>query len=105
LVDHAREKGAVKRGGDLDRSPLEEAIATPVPDAIDMLAIDLALTDLEAFDPEKVRLVELRYFVGLSVPETAEILGVSPMTVKRQWTIARAWLYERLGHTQFRGPD
>jgi DNA-directed RNA polymerase specialized sigma24 family protein len=66
------------------------------PRDLDVVALDLALTDLATFDPKKVRMVELRYFAGLSIPETAEALGVSPMTIKREWAIARAWLYDRL---------
>jgi RNA polymerase sigma factor (TIGR02999 family) len=96
LVDRAREKGAAKRGGGAARVELEDALACSMPRDLDVVALDLALTELATFDSEKARLVELRYFAGLSIPETAEALGVSPMTIKREWAIARAWLYERL---------
>jgi RNA polymerase sigma factor (TIGR02999 family) len=96
MVDRAREKGAAKRGGGAARVELEDALAYSMPRDLDVVTLDLALDDLASFDPEKARVVELRYFAGLSIPETAEVLGVSPMTVKREWAIARAWLYERL---------
>jgi len=96
LVDRAREKQAAKRGGNADRVALDDALAVSVPVDIDMIALDTALSDLSGFDAQKAKVVELRYFVGLSIPETAEILGLSPTTIKREWSIARAWLYERL---------
>ena len=96
LVDRAREKHAAKRGGNADRVAVEDALALAVPPDLDMIALDTALSDLGGFDPQKARVVELRYFVGLSIPETAEVLGLSPTTIKREWSIARAWLYERL---------
>jgi RNA polymerase sigma factor (TIGR02999 family) len=96
LVDRAREKGAAKRGGDAVRVELEDAFAISLPADLDVIALDRALSDLATFDAKKARVVELRYFAGLSIPETAEALGVSPMTIKREWAIARAWLYERL---------
>jgi RNA polymerase sigma factor (sigma-70 family) len=61
-----------------------------------MIALNSALSDLESFDPQKARVVELRYFAGLSIPETAEVMELSPTTIKRDWAIAKAWLYERL---------
>lgn len=96
LVDHARAKKAAKRGGSGEKITLEDALATPVPPDVDMIELDRALLGLEEFDPGKARLVELRYFAGLSIPQTAEVMGVSPTTVKREWAIARAWLYDRL---------
>jgi len=96
LVDRAREKGAAKRGGDAERVALEDALAISMPRDLDVLALDLALSELASFDAQKARVVELRYFAGLSIPETAEAIGVSPMTIKREWAIARAWLYDRL---------
>src|SRR5215471_11338493 len=84
LVDRAREKGAAKRGGGAAPVELEEALAYSMPRDLDVIALDLALNDLATFDSEKARLVELRYFAGLSIPETAEALGVSPMTIKRE---------------------
>jgi RNA polymerase sigma factor (TIGR02999 family) len=96
LVDRAREKGAAQRGGDATRVALEDALTMSLPRDLDVVALDLALSDLATFDARKARVVELRYFAGLSIPETAEALGVSPMTIKREWAIARAWLYEKL---------
>lgn len=96
LVDRAREKGAAKRGGGAVRVALEDALAVSMPRDVDVIALDMALAELSAFDAQKAKVVELRYFAGLSIPETAETLGVSPMTIKREWAIARAWLYERL---------
>lgn len=96
LVDHARARGREKRGGDAVRIPLEgPALLTPNR-AEELVALDAALQDLEAVDPRKGRIVELRYFAGLSVEETAEVLGVSPATVGREWRQARAWLYRAL---------
>src|SRR5262249_24568067 len=92
LLDHARQKGALKRGGDKERVTLEDQLEIPIPNDVNVVALDEALTALETFDPGKARLVELRYFAGLSIPETAELLDSSPTTVKREWTIARAWL-------------
>ncbi len=96
LVDRAREKGAAKRGADAVRVELEDALAVSMPADLDVVALDRALSDLSTFDVRKAKVVELRYFAGLSIPETAEALGVSPMTIKREWAIARAWLYEKL---------
>jgi RNA polymerase sigma factor (TIGR02999 family) len=104
LVDRAREKGAAKRGGAAERVELEAELAVSLPRDIDMVALDIALTDLACFDPRKAKIVELRYFAGLSIPETAETLGVSPMTIKREWAIARAWLYDKLKGTSHRAP-
>lgn len=94
LVERARARHAAKRGGDnvavtLDDTLLADAGATPL---IDLIALDRALTELAAFDPDQAKIVEFRYFGGLSVEETAEALEVSPATVKRHWTVARAWL-------------
>jgi len=96
LVDHARRRSAHKRGGDQERVTFDSlAVHSPEPD-VDILALDEALTALEQHDPRLKRTVELRYFVGLTVQETAELLNVSPATVKRDWTYARAWLYDRM---------
>ena len=91
LVEHARRRKAVKRMPALR----QEAALVLQPD-IDVLALDEALNRLSAIDPEKARIVELRYFAGLSVPEVAEITGASPATVKRYWAITKAWLYRTL---------
>jgi RNA polymerase sigma factor (TIGR02999 family) len=90
LIDNARRKQTQKRGGGLERQPLD-AVAAPEPDE-ELLALDEALEKLAAIDPEKARLVELRYFVGLTGEQTAEVLGISPTTADRWWAYARAWL-------------
>jgi RNA polymerase sigma factor (TIGR02999 family) len=97
LVDHARRHGARKRGGSWDRITLDETRrAWPGERDVDVLALEDALGELAALDSDKVRLVELRFFAGLSLEETAEVLGVSPSTVSREWRLARAWLLRRL---------
>jgi RNA polymerase sigma-70 factor, ECF subfamily len=101
LVDHARRRGAAKRGGAGQRITLDDAmLAAPSPDAgIDLVELDGALSRLAALDPLQARIVELRYFGGLTVDETAEVVGMSPATVKRHWTLARAFLKRALaGH-------
>ncbi len=92
LVQRARARKAAKRGGAPKRVTLEEGLVAAEEPAVDVLALDEALTRLAALDPEQGRIVELRYFGGLTVEETAGAVGVSPATVKRQWTMARAWL-------------
>ncbi len=99
LIDSARAKAAEKRGGRRDRVPLDALADPPAPAppaADDLLALDEALTRLAAADPAKARLVELRYFAGLSVADAAGILGISEATAKRHWVYARAWLYGQL---------
>ena len=94
LVERARRKKRLRRGGDLQKQPLEEnepAIESPV-DAIDLLALNEALDRLEAASPRRARLVKLRYFAGLTLPEVAELLAVSQSTAEADWTYARAWL-------------
>lgn len=98
LLDHARARGALKRGGGAEQVALTDSTAatdTDV-DAVDLIALDEALTRLAAVDPQKARLVDLRYFAGLSIPEAAEVLGVSTATVIREWAVARAWLRREL---------
>jgi len=95
LVDHARGHARVKRGGAQIRVPLEEAMVLPENDG-QLLALDEALKRLSEIDPRQSRIVELRFFGGLSVEETAEVLGVSPKTVKRDWSVARAWLHAEI---------
>jgi RNA polymerase sigma-70 factor, ECF subfamily len=97
LVDDARARHAAKRGGSATFVSLD-AIANAPDDsrAADVLAIDEALERLAAFDPEQVRIIELRFFAGLTVEETAELVGRSPRTVKREWQLAKAWLYREL---------
>lgn len=96
LVDHARRRRAGKRGGEAQHLPLDEARDAGVSPDLNLLFLDRALTELAAFDPEQSRIVELRFFAGLKVPEVAEVLSVSPATVKREWSAARAWLFRRL---------
>ena len=100
LVDHARAHTASKRGSGERPLPLEDALAIgPAPD-VDLLALDEALTRLAAIDPQQSRVVELRFFGGLTIDETAEVLGISPATIGREWTLAKAWLYAELGPTR-----
>jgi len=97
LVDHARRRDAEKRGGLQVRLTLDEGLAVAKEPDVDLLAIDKALDRLAAIDPQQARVVELRFFSGLSVEETAAALGVSPKTVKRDWSVARAWLRREIG--------
>jgi len=100
LVDHARARLAAKRGGGAAPITLAgagEGAAADGADEVDLLALHEALERLAVLDPEQARLVELRYFGGLTIDETADALGVSPATVKREWTLARAWLRRELG--------
>jgi RNA polymerase sigma factor (TIGR02999 family) len=97
LVEKARRKGRLKHGGGLPRVEIELAnIASPMPDG-DVLALDDAMTRLAAEDPIRARLVELRFFAGLSNEEAAKILGISGVTAKRYWRYARAWLHREVG--------
>jgi RNA polymerase sigma-70 factor, ECF subfamily len=96
LIDHARAGLADKRGGGQATVPLHETIAAAEGPSIDLLELDLALTELAKISPRQSRIVELRYFGGLSVPEVAEALGVNARTVDRDWAAAKAWLRRRL---------
>ena len=96
LVDYARQRGAVKRGGMATRLELDSSIASAAGDLVDAIALDTALKGLEALDAQQARVIELRFYGGLSIEETASALGVSPATVNRDWVTARAWLYRRL---------
>jgi len=96
LVDHARNRRRIKRGGGAVEVTLDEAFLPTRIDAIDVLALDEALESLSRIDARKCRVVELRFFGGLSVEESAEVLQVSPETVMRDWKMARAWLYREL---------
>jgi RNA polymerase sigma factor (TIGR02999 family) len=96
LVDHARARATAKRGGDAQRLALEEAVDAPAPREVDLIALDDALTSLARFDPQQARIVELRYFGGLTIEEVAQVTGVSPATVKRKWNLARAWLHREI---------
>ncbi len=93
LVDHARRHNAEKRGQDFQKLSLDENIDRAVERSTELIALDDALKALAAFDPQKARVVELRYFGGLSVEETADVLGVTATTVKRHWRFAKAWLH------------
>lgn len=95
LVDHARVRQSSKLGGDVIRLALEEEVGAP-DRHVQILEIDQCLTRLTALDPRQARIVELRFFAGLSIEETAEVEGISPMTVKREWAVARAWLFREL---------
>lgn len=107
LIDHARRRGAAKRGAhpvrvDIDAVLADEhtsAGALPADEGIDFEAVHQALQRLEVLDPDQGRLVELRFFGGLSIPEAAEVMGVSPATIKREWAVARAFLQRELMST------
>ena len=96
LIERARARGALKRGGVQARVTLDEGLLAADSPHIDLLALDEALQRLEAIDPEQARLVELRFFGGLTIEEAAEAMNISAATVKRHWTIARAWLAREL---------
>jgi RNA polymerase sigma factor (TIGR02999 family) len=96
LVDHARRHRAAKRGGGL-KLELQEAMALQKARNIDLIALDHALNELARLDPQQSRIVEMRFFGGLSIEDTAEVIGVSRTTVKREWATARAWLMREMG--------
>jgi len=97
LVDHARARGYEKRGGGLQKMTLDELVAAVAPDpALNLLDLDRALETLATVDPRKSQVIELRFFGGLSVDETAEVLQVSADTVKRDWRLAKLWLLREL---------
>ncbi|HEY7169276.1 MAG TPA: ECF-type sigma factor [Vicinamibacterales bacterium] len=96
LVERARARGAQKRWGGMNRVTLTETVAAAAHEDALLPALDEALARLETIDPEQAKIVELRYFAGLSIEETAAALGLSPATVKRRWTMARAWLFREL---------
>lgn len=96
LVDHARGRQAGKRGGLVEKLPIDEVRDFPPSKSRELVELDDALRSLEELDPRQARIVELRFFGGLTVEETAEVLGISPRTVKREWTVARAWLHGEL---------
>ncbi len=100
LVDHARARRTTKRGGSALLVSLDAAADTPNDSRVeDVLAIDEALERMSNLDKEQVRIIELRFFAGLTVEETARVLGRSPRTVKREWRLAKAWLYRELHPT------
>ena len=102
LVDHARGRNRQKRGGGVVVVPLEEQDVAAPDAGLDLVALDDALERLAELSPQQARVVELRYFAGLSIEETAEVLGVSTMTVKRAWAMARAWLHREITGDQSR---
>ena len=99
LVDLARKRHAQRHGGLMAKAPLTEASTVTNSPALEVMAVDEALTALAALDPQKSRVVELRFFGGLSVEETAEVLKISPATVMREWKRAQAWLSSEIGRT------
>ena len=96
LIEHARKRARVKRGGGRVRVPLTDALAQSWDHPDEILALDEAIRRLEEQDPRSADVVQLRFFAGLSIEETAEALGLSERTVKREWTFARAWLHDAL---------
>lgn len=100
LTDHARRRLYDKRGGGAEHLPLEETDAMTQERAAELVALDEALNELARLDPRKSRVVELRYFGGLSLEETADVLEVSVMTVRRDWRAAKAWLYKTVNSEQ-----
>jgi RNA polymerase sigma factor (TIGR02999 family) len=101
LVDYARSsRGASKRGGPTVKVSLDKAVIFSRERSADVLAVDESLTKLFALDPEQARITELRFFGGLTVEETAEVIGISPATVKREWRMAKAWLTREVRNTR-----
>jgi RNA polymerase sigma factor (TIGR02999 family) len=96
LVAHARHRKALKRGSGLEPLELDESITGGLGKGIDLVELEDALGDLERIDPRQSRLVELRFYAGLTLEETAEVLACSPATVSREWALARTWLYHQL---------
>src|SRR5712692_6042505 len=96
LVERARARGAQKRWVGLDRVSLTESLVRAAAEDAMLPALDEALARLEQFDPEQAKIIELRYFAGLSIEEAADVLGMSPATLKRRWSLARAWLFREL---------
>jgi len=97
LVDHARKKKSEKRGGDLTPVTIGAALDVAAVESFDVVALDVALESLEKILPQQARIVELRFYAGLTIDETAAVLGVSAATVSREWAMARAWLRRALG--------
>jgi len=99
LVDHARAKGAAKRGANCVTLTFDEAVALPEKPEVDLVALDDALKSLAEQDPRQSQIVDLRFFGGLSIEETSQVLEVSPVTIKREWATARLWLYRELSRS------
>ena len=102
LVDYARSHRASKRGGNVFKVTLDEAHEQPLTADVDIVALDDALKNLADMDPQQSKVVELKFFAGLSIEDTAEVLGISSSTVKRDWITARAWLYRELDRSSVR---
>jgi RNA polymerase sigma factor (TIGR02999 family) len=100
LVDFARTRQAQKRGGEINHVSLDEALEFSQEKSADLVALDDALNSLATLDQRQSKVVELRFFGGLSIEETAEVLKVSPGTIRRDWRMARAWLYRELAKNQ-----
>ena len=96
LVEHARARGAAKRGGAATLLALDESIVGAQPSDVELIVLDRALQQLTERDAQQGRIVELRFFAGLTIEDTSEVLGISPATVKREWTMARAWLFRTM---------
>lgn len=96
LVDHARKRGAAKRGGMSDPVPLDHVVASFEEQSLDVLALHECLEQLQEMDAELAKLVELRFFAGLTIEETSKVMGQSPATVERRWKVARMWLRDKL---------
>ena len=96
LVDHARGRNTAKRGEGIYRVTLDEELMGVGKRDVDVIALDEALTHLAKFDPQQSRIVELRFFAGLSIEETSEVMKISPATVKRDWAMAKAWLHREM---------
>ena len=104
LVDHARSRRSAKRGGGIRPIPLDEALVVPQSRDVDLVALDEALEALSKEDPRKGRVVELRFFGGLTVEQTAAVLDISPESVMRDWRLAKAWLLRELSREGLHGP-
>ena len=105
LVDYARSRKYMKRGGGARMVSLEEAALLSECRSDELIALDDALTDLAAIAPRKVQVVELKYFVGFSIEEIAEVLGVSPVTVSREWNSAKVWLHRTMSKSESHGSE
>jgi RNA polymerase sigma factor (TIGR02999 family) len=99
LVNYARDRHAIKRGGSAQKVSLDEALTVSASRNVDLVALDDSLISLASIDPQQSRIVELRFFGGLTIEETAEVLGISPATVKNKWSMARAWLHREISKT------
>src|SRR5262249_54857626 len=97
LVDHARSRLAVKRGAGAPKLAIAEEVAAQEMRNVDLIALDASLSNLEKLDPQQARIVELRFFSGLSIENTADALHISTATVKRDWALAKAWLFREIG--------